>query len=118
MSFAKTIRGIIGALVSLLGNTEMSSFYPSTFGFLSTDVARQFQLSREFTAEVSGIDDVIKRLEDIPAIDRDLIEKLRAYRSKILKLAKALVENASTTASTGTSVLSSVTISSTGGSNR
>jgi len=80
----------------------------STFRFISDDVRRQLELSRELFKQAVAIEDEIKRLKE-GAGDQQLVATLRDTRDNLLITAKDLASNATTTSTTAASVITSVT---------
>lgn len=84
----------------------------SPFAFLSQDVAKQLELSRQIATEAKGLEDVIAKLDQLK-IDGAIIEQLRRHKDSLVQLSNSLTSNATATANTGTFVLTTVSSSST-----
>jgi hypothetical protein len=88
-------------------------FIQSPFAFVSHDVTRQIEISRQMAAELEGMDRAFGDLEKAGA-DAALLSKLRNHRNTLMQLAKSLAQNASHTSSTATSVFTSVATTTSG----
>ena len=84
----------------------------SPFGFIKNDVSRQLNLSKDLMAEVKKLNGAIEKLRHDDA-NSPMIQTLEERKSALLRIARDLANNASSTSEYASTVISTVTSGST-----